>query len=519
MRSFKGIILGMAIILILNGCSANKSLSVAVHVPPEEAVPEIEYLVPPQFNQTGLCFIDGVLMVTQDTEGVVKQGYINEKGELIAPPIYEETQYYTGMHTAGSGFSEGLAPVKKGEKWGYIDKSGKEIIPFRFEEASLFEGGAAAVKLGEKYGFIDKAGKMLIAPQYETALIRQGVGIVQQEGLWHFIAMDGSLLLKEGFKDIELPMLVEENSHYIKVVENQLYGLIRLQEGRAEYLVEPRYYKLFPFIDGRAFYIILHRDAQGAYTKQKDYGYIDENGKELYRWKNTRLDIFGLWEDRILAQDGMGMYGYLDPSMKVIVPFQYEEASEYCQGRALVRMDGRYGIIDKSGGWILKPEYQSLVDMGSYFIVQDEEGTYLMDAVQKRPLSRKYDEIGRGETLKPVRLGGKVGFINLTGEEVIRPQYEDCETFAFWDDHAIVTQGDKWFYIDKSGSRQGDLSFEEAGVFNDEGYAAVKNNGKWGVLKKYGELVIPCVFEEVAIQPKGLAIVRQEGKYGIVKLK
>jgi hypothetical protein len=48
MRSFKGIILGMVIIFLLNGCTTNKNLSGAVPVIPEEVATEIEYLVPPE---------------------------------------------------------------------------------------------------------------------------------------------------------------------------------------------------------------------------------------------------------------------------------------------------------------------------------------------------------------------------------------------------------------------------------------------------------------------------------------
>lgn len=45
-------------------------------------------------------------------------------------------------------FSEGLAPVKLGNNWGYIDKTGKEVVPCRYEDASNFSEGLAGVKIG-----------------------------------------------------------------------------------------------------------------------------------------------------------------------------------------------------------------------------------------------------------------------------------------------------------------------------------------------------------------------------------
>lgn len=42
-------------------------------------------------------------------------------------------------------FSEGFAPVRKGEKWGFIDVSGKEVIPCTFSTEGKFVGGYAFV--------------------------------------------------------------------------------------------------------------------------------------------------------------------------------------------------------------------------------------------------------------------------------------------------------------------------------------------------------------------------------------
>jgi hypothetical protein len=61
-------------------------------------------------------------------------------------------------------FSEGLAPVSKGNKWGYIDQSEKVVINFEFEKAEPFSEGLAEVWIGNKYGYIDKTGKYIWKP-------------------------------------------------------------------------------------------------------------------------------------------------------------------------------------------------------------------------------------------------------------------------------------------------------------------------------------------------------------------
>jgi hypothetical protein len=56
-------------------------------------------------------------------------------------------------------FSEGLAPVCLGGKWGYISAEGNLAINPQYEEAGLFAGGLAHVRAIGKYGLIDKEGK------------------------------------------------------------------------------------------------------------------------------------------------------------------------------------------------------------------------------------------------------------------------------------------------------------------------------------------------------------------------
>jgi hypothetical protein len=59
-----------------------------------------------------------------------------------------------------------LWPVEKDNKWGYIDKTGRLIIPFKFDGAGNFSEGLAAVSIKDKTGYIDKTGKFVISPRF-----------------------------------------------------------------------------------------------------------------------------------------------------------------------------------------------------------------------------------------------------------------------------------------------------------------------------------------------------------------
>lgn len=74
----------------------------------------------------------------------------------------------TSQPVATQGFSEGLAAVQKGERWGYIDTSGKEIIPATYYNVGNFQDGIAPVMFVMRpaftYAYIDRNNEFAITP-------------------------------------------------------------------------------------------------------------------------------------------------------------------------------------------------------------------------------------------------------------------------------------------------------------------------------------------------------------------
>ena len=46
-------------------------------------------------------------------------------------------------------FSDGIAAVEKGKKWGYIDRDGKVVVPPEFDYAGPFGSGLAPTRSSE----------------------------------------------------------------------------------------------------------------------------------------------------------------------------------------------------------------------------------------------------------------------------------------------------------------------------------------------------------------------------------
>ncbi len=90
-------------------------------------------------------------------------GYINTKGTAVIKPVYKKV----------NNFYEGLAVVNKVnelgvEKWGVINKQGKEIAPFIFtNEPSKFVNGYSIIQNAMNlYGYLHAKGNIIIEPKY-----------------------------------------------------------------------------------------------------------------------------------------------------------------------------------------------------------------------------------------------------------------------------------------------------------------------------------------------------------------
>ncbi len=93
-------------------------------------------------------------------------------------------------------FHEGLAAVEKRGQWGFIDETGKVVVPPRFADARSFSGGLARVRLTDEgsWAYLDHSGKIAIAPWFEFADdFVEGLALVgnSDDGFW-YIRPDGS---------------------------------------------------------------------------------------------------------------------------------------------------------------------------------------------------------------------------------------------------------------------------------------------------------------------------------------
>jgi hypothetical protein len=239
-------------------------------------------------------------------------GYIDKTGKVVIPPEF----YGAGQFGEAQQFSEGLAALRIGGptgKYGYIDKTGKVAIPAQFDWASKFSNGLAMVSIGTgemaRSTFIDKSGTMM-AGQFDY------VGF-------------------EGFSE-ELAVVV----------------VGRGAAARAGYIDRTGKIVITPqFSEARGFSEGLARVRVGDEHTGK-FGYIDKSGKIIVVPQYDRAGSFvdGLAWVRTGSGDA-AKYGYIDTSGKIVVPPQFDDAQDFADGLALVRIGddktGKYGYIHR----------------------------------------------------------------------------------------------------------------------------------------------------------------------------
>src|SRR4030095_5504900 len=118
-------------------------------------------------------------------------------------------------------------------------------------------------------------------------------------------------------------------------------------------------------------------------------------------------------------KDSTGKYGYKDKYWKaIIIPAKYQNADYFREGLAPVKLNGKWGFIDKTGKEVIPLRYQDVVDFHEGFAA--------------------------------VKADNKWGFIDKTGKEITSIKYEGVSSH-FQEGFAGVILDNKWGCIEKTG--------------------------------------------------------------------
>ncbi len=278
---------------------------------------------------------------------------------VLVKPIYDNV----------ISFWEGLATVKQNGKWGFMDKTGKEIIKPKYDNARFFSEGVAAVELDKKWGFIDKTDKVVVEFEYDSAInYSEGLAAVKQNGKWGYIDKTGKEIIKLKYDD------ARSFSEGLAVVAlDKKWGFIDKTD---KVVVEFKYDYMGVFFDGIAIVNIGGTPAKWRVDGGK-WGFIDKTGKEIVKLQYDEVGNFS--EDMAYIRKG-DKYGFIDKTGKVVVELSYDDAGSFSEGLARVVQNGKHGFIDKTGKEKIKPQFDyaySFFENGKVKVMLNDREFYI----------------------------------------------------------------------------------------------------------------------------------------------
>jgi len=99
---------------------------------------------------------------------------------------------------------QSLFPFREGSMWGFIDSTGKEVIPAKYLNAGDFSEGLAPVRVAGRYGYINFMGKLQIKARFDYAEpFLNGLGKVWSNGKPFFVNKTGQLTYAHPFIKID----------------------------------------------------------------------------------------------------------------------------------------------------------------------------------------------------------------------------------------------------------------------------------------------------------------------------
>lgn len=307
------------------------------------------------------------------------EGYINEVGKLmikpqfgVAHPFHEGLAkvvpseelgcwYIDGtgrmitekFENCGDSFSDGLAAVGLGGKYGYIDKLGRIAIKPQFDLAQSFSEGLAGVEVGEKYGYIDRTGQFVIDPQFDyvepfseglAKIMTRGaefLGFVNRAGKTVIGPLDGVEFKPGGFSEGLAVVSVGGKFGYV--------------DKTGSLAILPKFDYAGAFSEGRAFVVqdgkIGYINSQGQWAINPRFAFRPGSEPDAIE---TAI-ILGTYSQGLAAIRVGETWGYINKQGAFVIAPRFDRAYHFEGPLAAVQLGAKRGYIDKTGRYVWKP--------------------------------------------------------------------------------------------------------------------------------------------------------------------
>lgn len=301
---------------------------------PKEYSTNITDYSPDDFNNGVACvcldkttiwndFTKGLILIDKSGQQVCSIDSITNK--VPTPDRAYRGDGHIGNYTR-SKFCEGLMTVTINGLSGYIDSTGKEVIPCMYDAVEDFDSGIARVIKDGKYGFINAANEIVIPFEYDyLQKFSEGLCGTQINGKWGFIDINNNIVIPFEYGYVNefsdgLSMATYEVEYGFSDVGTFYQGKYGFINKNNEVIVPFEYTENSVDFDGG----IAAIDSGYGGMLQTYYKAIDVNGNEILPPEGCSFS-FSKWGQDPISNGIVRLYwnsrmGFSDASGREIIP-------------------------------------------------------------------------------------------------------------------------------------------------------------------------------------------------------
>ncbi|WP_170860843.1 WG repeat-containing protein [Flavobacterium fluvii] len=454
-----------------------------------------------------------------DEEGMIyaqkgnKYGYIDIDQNIIIPFIYDEL----------SLFSEGLASAKINGKYGFLNRKGKKIIDFQFDEVDgFYQSGLAIVQKNNKYGIITQKGTFIIPIVYENIFLSEKDSLIciSKNKKWAFFSKKGKQVTNFIYDQITFSkksLILIKKDKKIGYLDSNLTEKIPI--GKYDYGTPFNNNGLAIVSKKNRFGVINNKDFQVIKTEFDSIGYLQEEYSDsdcFVGFKNDKLTLFDQKGNLIIEgikdyfkdvcrlnnkvktiyqiQKGNGLSGVIDEKGKVLIPVIYDEINRF-------RGDSVTTVMSKNKYGLIKSNNEIVYPINNDWILRDRDLDFYI-----------------------VKKNDKAGIINKNLLPVLDFNYQDISPCHYNPKNLFIAKkNDKYGVIGLRGDIIIPFEYDELSNWVEYGpgsnYHFVTKNNKKGLITKGGKTIIPPVYDELRFINDQTIILAKNQKFGVVTIK
>ncbi len=479
--------------------------------------PKYAFIGQPDRNGLSLVNVGG--KIGEDGNVTVgKFGYVNEKGDEVVSPAYDHI---------GTFDEDGICWINKGgsvytynsDLENSIDKQVKEAVGDETDEKVIFKkraeietrvlGGKWDVFgkriRGGKFGFVNKSGKEIVPPKYPKMSdhFHEGRAYIGNTTKLGYVDMNGIAVTTMKYRPPYYFPYDPDFHNGVACVQSigktpadtPYYGMIDLNGNE---ITSPQYAGIEP-MDESGFAVAKVYDTSTGFKEKNfyhntlydieipyKYGLVSNKGQRLTQMKYDAIKISN-GVARCIVDD---LVGYVDSLGREIVPVSLLKGSDFSHNVAVVMVGAMDVSLNSKGSRITSRGGYSIGTAGAKYGLIDRQGIALTDFV----FDQMY-EMQEGLILVEIT-GQGCGWINSDGEYAIPLEYEMADGFN--GGYALARRDGKFGIIDKENNVIVDFAYD--GVSNDFADHSVftlrlPETGKWGGFDNERNLVIPFEFD------------------------